>query len=756
MRSRLALWRAPAGCFFIVAGWNWYHLAHRPAARFIIRSALMFAVLYVTYRIASYFLAWLIKRFNRHPFWQREFVAALDTLFLIGSLWFLVFFSRNEIVSLLYTGLVLVLFYVVAERFLRRHPAAEPWLAVNRRMFALAGFIFSVQAVLQYAAFYYYILDASHRFFNIVVFRSIAMTSFWLLGFALGSVLFFKFASPWRYVAVGLWSLLSIAALVLWSVNIGFLYFSGLYFSPVAIDHFHGSEGVAFNNVSYILAALLVAVLILYAIVLRDFIRAHALAPQRYWYFYQAVVAVFALGALLGLSSFKNSPERVIVKSFVDRYIRGVSHTVSLSPALQEKLARNFGLEYDLNRFAVSHHDTVFSTSTLALLPPRLKQNKPNIVILFLESFSARLSDVYNPAFPGITLGLKKMADNPHTTVIQNYYNSSTPTITGLISQLCSFLPPTGHEEIQNGRNLQRQYLLCLPDILRKRGGYGYAAYVTAVQKDFANKDTIFESMGTDEVFGTDELKKYISGPPLSWGYSDHQMFPFMWEQMRLQSKNKDPFLLMLSTVDTHPPFNLAKDMVRYGNGKNNLLNSVRTTDDAFNIFWDQFIASDFANNTIVVAVADHAVFPAAFTKETFPAEAGKLNYYDQTFFQIYIPDSVLPKQVNLFSSGLDFTPTLLHILGINSPNSFEGHSLFDDRARFPNVLGMHELGLYINQQEAGGKRSVSYDVPGSLECGSAGAVSSTQPLSLCEFLNFYRWKRQMLEEGRLWEKAPN
>jgi hypothetical protein len=60
---------------------------------------------------------------------------------------------------------------------------------------------------------------------------------------------------------------------------------------------------------------------------------------------------------------------------------------------------------------------------------------------------------------------------------------------------------------------------------------------------------------------------------------------------------------------------------------------------------------------------------------------------------------------------------------------------------------------LYINEQFPGGKRKISYDIPDDLDCPAELNVSSTAPLTLCEFSQFYKWKRQMFEEGRLWEK---
>src|SRR3989344_2622100 len=103
-----------------------------------------------------------------------------------------------------------------------------------------------------------------------------------------------------------------------------------------------------------------------------------------------------------------------------------------------------------------------------------------------------------------------------------------------------------------------------------------------------------------------------------------------------MNEKAQEPFLVMLSTVDTHPPFTLAKDVVKYGDGNNEVLNSYHTTDDAFKAFWEQFKNSKFYDNTILIVVADHAIFPAAFKSNQFPDLANKLTFYDEIMFLMY------------------------------------------------------------------------------------------------------------------------
>ncbi len=746
-------WYALAGSFIISSGWGYYHFSKHNIPKLVLMIGGIAFVLYTAYQLGKIFYVYVARRLGRHSFWHNEFVKFLDELFFVASLFFIIFFFQSEVISAGYVLAVLLVLYWRTKYYLKQHPDAAVWLTVHKNIFGLAFFVFLLQVICQYTAYHYYILDSNIRYFNIVIFRAVAMTSFWLAGFCIASILYGRIKNRLRTFFMLAWSVLFSLSMFFWLINIGILYYSGLYLSPSAIDHFDGSTSVLENNLTYLLLAACLLVLVVFVYLMRAVIRAHKTTQSRYWNYYTASILFVSFFLMVGLSSFKNTPERTVLHAFYNRSF-GKEQNAVLSPELQKKLER-FGLFYKTQDFAVAHKETVFSpSSTLKLLPDRLVQKKPNIAIVFLESFSARLTSVYDDRFADVTPNFTKMAQDPHTTVFRNYYNASTPTITGTLSQLCSFLPPFGHNEIQNERKLQNHHLLCLPQMLKNYAGFGYAGYVTAVDKEFAHKDGIFTSMGVDKIFGTSELKKYIPAEPMSWGYSDHQMFPVLGQMMDEKAKDDKPFLLMLASVDTHPPFNLAKDAVNYGDGSEPVLNMFHTTDDAFGKFWENFKQSPRYNDTILITVADHAIFPAALTKDLFPKEASSLTYYDQNMFMMYVPDSVLPKEVATYASGLNLAPSILHMLNINKPNSFDGRSIFDDQKNYPNILGMHELGLYINEVvDKNGKRKVSYDVPDNLTCDENTTVSSTAPLTLCEFLHFYKWKRQMFEEGRLWDK---
>lgn len=737
-----------AGAFVIAYGWGAYHFSKRPPHIFALKClALWFAAFGLFYLVKLIYQK-VAERLRVGRFWGEVVLCRSEQLFFAGSLIFGLFFFREELHSLLYVfGISWILFWI-SSKLIAEHESAREWLTVHKTWFAFGLGILVLEMAVQYAAYRWYILDTNIRFFNIVLFRAVAMTFFWLFWFAIAVRVGLGAGALWRRAGLAVWSLLFSAYVVFWAVNTGILYYSGLYLSPIAIEHSAGASGVIVNWFSFGLAGAAVIVLVAFFALLRVLVRQKNTAIIALHYRYAWISMATALFVILNLTSFGNTPERAVARSFYDRYLAHKPE-VTLDPMVQKKLEK-FGLFYDTDQFYVHERPTTFSASNEQYLPKDLRESTPNVLIVFLESFSARLTGVYNPEMQDVTPHFNDFAAHPNTTVFKKYYNASTPTITGTLAQLCSFLPPTGHNEIQNERKMQRHQLLCLPEILKKHAGFEYAAYVTAVDKSFSHKDGIFGSMGVDDVLGTKELAKVITGEPLSWGYSDHQLFP---ATEKLMKQAPEPFLMMLATVDTHPPFDLPKDAVQYKDGSQPVLNMVHTTDHAFGEFWSSFKSSDFADNTIVIAVADHAIFPAALTQDVFPNEAGKLTYYDENFFAMYIPDTVLPKTIEQYSSGVDFLPTVMQLFDINVQNSFEGYSIFDDREDYPNVLGMHELGLYSNQIDSVGKRVEDYQLPTEIRCSSSYISSSTPDFTLCDYLNFYTWKRQMFEQGRFWKK---
>ncbi|HRY36394.1 MAG TPA: LTA synthase family protein [Candidatus Magasanikbacteria bacterium] len=733
-----------AGPFIISFCWRWYHVlsVERLTKYFWSEVLSTTTIIFVLFFLFKLLFRYLVSKLKWHTFWLREFIGYLNELFFLGSLVFLVLFSNSELLSLFYVLSLCAIIFFRLDIVLGRHKEDLGWQKTNRAVFALAGFIFVVLAFFQYTAYFYFIFDNNAKYYNIVLFRVFSLTLFWLGSFGICS-LFYFYLKKSKQLFLFFWLVFFWAALFLNMANTGVVYEAGLYLSPIIFSHI-GLSGLKIYFLPVMCALIIYFLLIFFSYrVFRRVLKAHAETTPRHWLFYNFALLAVATFACFSVSSLRNTPEVLIIKNFYDTYRETREDRI-----LPEKIAiklEKFGLFYDQNKFAVLDAEKPEENKSLNW---SLKgDKKPNLLIIYLESFSARLTGPYNEKYRDLTPGLNEFVTDKNTTVFRKVYNASTPTITALLSSLCSFLPPTGHEEIEREKQLKAHHLTCLPNIL-KANGYDKTFFVTAIAKEFANKDTILQSMGLDKIWGVQELRDELKEEPKSWGYSDHQLFPFLFKKMEAAKEEKnEPFVFIYETVDTHPPFDLPQDMVLYGDGENPILNTFHTTDDAFAEFWKKFKNSEFADNTVVLVTADHAIFPAAYEKKYFPDLYGKTSFYDELFFALYVPETVLPKEVDTYGSGIDLTPTILHLFDLKASKKLEGYSLLGKRKEFPNLIGMHEFGLYLNQLQDN-ERKESFSAPNDTVCP---VDSKEQGLSLCELKTYYDWKRDMLLSGRLW-----
>ncbi|MCB9798188.1 sulfatase-like hydrolase/transferase [Candidatus Nomurabacteria bacterium] len=611
------------------------------------------------------------------------------------------------------------------------------------RLLGLGGFVFLVVGLYQAFSYTFYVYEEARHIHNIFVKRSVLVSSVWMIFFLTLQIIPFFRRKLKVFLSVSFFALCSLVLFV----DAFILYYSGLHITPTAMAHATGAVAIIaksfFQPVPMAAAiALVVAFWGVYRLLLA--------ISQGNRFLSQLIFLVAALCVLVACvmryDLYFTLPERLVLRPFV-HHSEVNSDYSELPEALQKKLER-FGIFYNYQDFYLISRDDMYTDALPKVSRKEFQKQHPNIIILFLESFSSRLTSVYNQEIGNVTPNMKRFSEHPDVTVFHNYYNASTPTATGLLSLLCSHYPTTSHVEIETKGILSGHRLECLPEIL-KQHGYGYAGYMTSVEKDYGNKNRMFVNMGVDDVLGTQEMSAYIQEDAKSWGYSDHQMFPEIFKFAQQHAHDERPFLMMYSTVDTHPPYAFPKDGHRLDDGSDDVFDTFYSTDEAFGEFWDDFRKSDLAQNSMLVLVADHAAFPSQPVRKAFPEDLD-LSYYDQNVFMTYIPSSTLDNEVYTRANGVDFTPTLLHMLGINESHSLEGYSIFEARREYPNLLGMHDLDLYINED---GQESIS-GVPGLLDCDGfdKNAIEADLPLTLCELHFFYNWKKLQFQKGRFWK----
>jgi len=727
----------------------WHYTAYHPRTVFFLRVFFGVCLVFFIFSVLVSLYEHVVKRLHLSGFWKKDVRKYVDVSFVLLGLFPLVLFLSSHIAELVFVGALIFLYTSFFAWLFLRHPDKNVrQIIITFSLIAIGVYAFN--SIVQYMSFQYYILEVARDMKHAVLLRTLAMTSVEIAVLALVGAVDWKTRKIIPHTAMA-WIVLLGGLFVFMVANTHVVYLSGLYSTPVAAQHAEGAEYIFLEQVLTLrMLFFCIFVLVLFFLT-RAYSKVYKKSTSRFWFAAQIGVIIAGVFSLFGIQAISSTPEFVTARTF-SRYFAGDEIGLELSPQLQQKLER-FGIAYDMEEFHLVNRDQVYTTAT-EYLPEQFEERGPNILIFFVESLSTRFTSVYNGDFEGITPGFQAMADHPDTTVFHNFYNASTPTAPGLLSLLCSHYPTTSHLEISQNGELSGHRLLCLPEVLKEHGGYGHATYFATVEKTYGAKDRMFRDMGADEVLGKDELKAYIAEDPASWGYTDHQITPaFRQFVERWHAEESQPFLAMLSTNDSHLPFTFPPDGVMYDEGAPKIINTYHTADHAFLEFWQWFQASELVNDTMVVVVADQSPFPSQPVREVFP-DIPDTSYYDENVFMVYMPESQLPKEVRVHGSGVDFTPTLLHVLGINIPNSFEGYSLFGARKDFPHVLGTQDLGIYINELLSDGSRGEQFILPGALECPGDGTqeIVPGDPLTLCELGHFYFWKKEQFRKGRFWK----
>jgi phosphoglycerol transferase MdoB-like AlkP superfamily enzyme len=224
-----------------------------------------------------------------------------------------------------------------------------------------------------------------------------------------------------------------------------------------------------------------------------------------------------------------------------------------------------------------------------------LNTNRPNIIIIALESFSGYLIGPLG----GDSLVTPNL--NRYTKeglLFSNFYASGTRTDKAMPSILDGYPAQPAQSIIKEPKKSQS-----LPGIVKILIENGYhSSFWYGGEINFANFNSFvigsgFQSIITKANF---DPKDYNS----KWGVHDHVMFKALEDSMRTV---KEPFFNLVLTLSSHEPFDVPMETVF--EGKDNITkykNSVYYSDRALGQFLDWAKLQSWWKNTLIVMVADH------------------------------------------------------------------------------------------------------------------------------------------------------
>ena len=329
------------------------------------------------------------------------------------------------------------------------------------------------------------------------------------------------------------------------------------------------------------------------------------------------------------------------------------------------------------------------------------KEERPNIVLITIESFSADFLKKYGNNH-NLTPNYDKLIGE--SVSFNNMYATGTRTIRGMEALTLSVPPTPGNSIVRRPNN---ESLFSIANPLRERnyslkfiyGGDGY----------FDNMNSFFGGQGFDIVDRdrgnplSDKIKTKRYTIPNSevnfenaWGICDEDIYKQSIKQASLDYKNKKSFFQFIMTTSNHKPYTFPEGKIDLKSGSRE--SAVKYTDYALGEYIKNVKKMPWFKNTIFIIVADHCA-----------NSAGK---WEINIEKHHIPAIVynlgMKEEINTLCSQIDLMPTVFSFLHWNYKSNFYGKDIrlfnpSDERALIGNyrTLGLlkHNLFTQLNDR---------------------------------------------------------
>jgi hypothetical protein len=312
------------------------------------------------------------------------------------------------------------------------------------------------------------------------------------------------------------------------------------------------------------------------------------------------------------------------------------------------------------------------------------KWDKPNVVLIILESFSKEYIGYYNNGV-GFTPFLDSLFSQSLT--FENSFANGMQSVDGIPSITAS-IPLFMSSSLITSPYSSNQF----NSLANTLGEFGY--------------ETSFYHGGNDGTMGFDKYTKVAgysqcnemtSFPDYedvfdgTWGIPDEPFLGFFADEL---AKKEAPFFATVFTLSSHHPYKIPeKYKGKFPTGKHPILEAVAYADYSLKQFFEKVKKTSWYNNTLFVITADHTSYRI---NKAYDNKVGVLKvpiaFYKPT-------DSTLAKVNNEVFQQIDIMPTVLDWVGYDKTYFSFGSPLSDSlnrRAVFGKDLFQLIKGDYI------------------------------------------------------------
>ena len=226
-----------------------------------------------------------------------------------------------------------------------------------------------------------------------------------------------------------------------------------------------------------------------------------------------------------------------------------------------------------------------------------LKIERPNIIVVLLESWSADLIESLGGE-PGITPNFHKL--EKEGLLFTNIYANANRSQHAM-SSLFGGLPGMPVTTITN--HPDKYY--AVPSLVKKMDSIGYyTSFCFGGELNYGNILSYLRYNEFDEIIEAKDINEGFRKGKL--GYHDADVMPWYAEQL---SKYEQPFFSTLFTQSTHSPYDYPKifEEIEWPEIEKQYVNSGHYTDIAIGMFMDKAKEQAWYDSTLFVFVADHS-----------------------------------------------------------------------------------------------------------------------------------------------------
>ncbi|MFW6287727.1 MAG: LTA synthase family protein [bacterium] len=378
----------------------------------------------------------------------------------------------------------------------------------------------------------------------------------------------------------------------------------------------------------------------------------------------------------------------------------GISNESDITPGYDINTNSNISSDSSINTDSNIIQDSGTHSNKSNNNQVDILDTKPNIIVIQMESFDARLID-HEYRGKEITPFLNNLSKE--SIYFTNFYAQH---VNGSFDSDFSFL--TSLYPVNRNYTFRENNFSRVPTLAKelKRNGYQNYAFHGYI-KEFFSRDKAFPDLGFDkfyslEDYSLDETVMKVENQKL--GLNDYDFFRQSLSLLEAEVKNNQkPFFAYFITLTSHTPFHFYPEnqtQEEYSEMENTFVrdyfNSISFLDKSLQLFFNGLEEKGMTENTLFVIYGDHQ---AGIDSNTYSNQNFSLN--DNVKPPEAVPlilhhSKLKSSKINSAGSFADIAPTILDIIGAEEiPDTFLGRSLISDNEKPIPFLHENPLVLY-------------------------------------------------------------